>query len=157
MSFFFSSRRRHTRFDCDWSSDVCSSDLRRAGCRRCCQVGGMLRPDRGIERVYLHRAPVDMRKQIDGLAILARDVIQQDPLQGAMFAFINARRNKLKILVWERNGFILWYKRLERHRFHWPRVGEAVLTLSGVELNRLLDGYDVWMKPHEALHFSVLG
>ena len=78
-------------------------------------------------------------------------------LQGAMFAFINARRNKLKILVWERNGFILWYKRLERHRFHWPRVGEAVLTLSGVELNRLLDGYDVWMKPHEALHCSVLG
>jgi len=117
----------------------------------------MLRPDRGIERVYLHRAPVDMRKQIDGLAILARAVIQQDPLAGAMFAFINARRNKLKILVWERNGFILWYKRLERHRFHWPRVGEAVLTLSGVELNRLLDGYDVWMKPHEALHFSVLG
>jgi transposase len=117
----------------------------------------MLRPDRGIERVYLHRAPVDMRKQIDGLAILARDVIQQDPLAGAMFAFINTRRNKLKILVWERNGFILWYKRLERHRFHWPRVGESVLTLSGVELNRLLDGYDVWMKPHEALHFSVLG
>jgi transposase len=85
---------------------------------------------------------------IDGLAILARDVIQQDPLAGAMFAFINARRNKLKILVWERN--ILWYKRLERHRFHRPRVGDAVLMLSGAELNRLLDGYDVWMKPHEA-------
>ena len=117
----------------------------------------MLRPDRDIERVYLHRAPVDMRKQIDGLAILARDVIQQDLMSGAMFAFINARRNKLKILVWERNGFILWYKRLERHRFHWPRVGGAVLTLSGVELNRLLDGYDVWMQSHEALHFSVLG
>jgi transposase len=117
----------------------------------------MLRPDRGIERVYLHRAPVDMRRQIDGLAILARDVIQHDPLSGAMFAFINARRNKIKLLVWERNGFILWYKRLERHRFHWPRVGDAVLTLSGVELNHLLDGYDVWMKPHEALHFSVLG
>ena len=66
----------------------------------------MLRPDRGIERVYLHRAPVDMRRQIDGLAILARDVVREDPLSGAMFAFINARRNKLKILVWERNGFI---------------------------------------------------
>jgi transposase len=117
----------------------------------------MLRPDRGIECVYLHRAPVDMRRQIDGLAILARDVIQRDLMSGAMFAFINARRNKLKILVWERNGFILWYKRLERHRFHWPRVGDAVLTLSGDELNRLLDGYDVWMKPHETLHFSVLG
>jgi transposase len=55
----------------------------------------MLRPDRGIERVYLHRAPVDMRKQIDGLVVLAKDVIQQDPMSDAMFAFINARRNKL--------------------------------------------------------------
>ena len=79
-----------------------------------------------------------MRRQIDGLAILARDVIKADPLSGAMFAFINARRNKLKILVWERNGFILWYKRLERHRFHWPRVKDAVLTVSGEELNRPL-------------------
>ena len=55
----------------------------------------MLRPDRGIERVYLHRAAVDMRRQIDGLAILARDVIKEDPLSGAMFAFINARRERV--------------------------------------------------------------
>src|SRR5437870_8916175 len=98
----------------------------------------MLRPDRGIERVYLHRAPVDMRKQIDGLAILARDVIQQDPLQGAMFAFINARRNKLKILVWERNGFILWYKRLERHRFHRSEEHTSELQSRGHLVCRLL-------------------
>jgi transposase len=117
----------------------------------------MLRPDRGIERVYLHRAPVDMRKQIDGLAILAKDVIQQDPTCGALFAFINARRNKLKLLVWERNGFVIWYKRLERDKFHWPRGGEQdVVILTGEQLNWLLDGYDVWrMKPHEALRFSV--
>ena len=86
----------------------------------------MLRPDRDVERVYLHRAPVDMRKQMDGLSILAKDVIQQDPMSGSMFVFINARRNKLKILVWERNGFIVWYKRLEQQRFHWPRgAGEC--------------------------------
>lgn len=116
----------------------------------------MLRPDPGIERVYLHRAPVDMRKQIDGLALLAKEVIELDPMSGAMFAFVNARRNKLKILVWERNGFIVWYKRLEQQRFHWPRTGEAVITLSGQQLNWLLDGYDVWrMKAHEVLHFSV--
>jgi transposase len=117
----------------------------------------MLRPDRNIERVYLHRAPVDMRKQMDGLSILAKDVIKLDPMSGAMFVFINRRRNKLKILVWERNGFIVWYKRLEQQRFHWPRwSGDAVLTLSGEQLHWLLDGYDVWrMKPHEALHFSV--
>jgi transposase len=117
----------------------------------------MLRPDRSIEQVYLHRAPVDMRRQIDGLAILAKEVIQQDPTGGALFVFINARRNKLKLLIWERNGFILWYKRLEREKFHWPRhVSEAVITMSAEQLNLLLDGYDVWrMKPHEALRFSV--
>ena len=117
----------------------------------------MLRPDGGIERVYLHRAPVDMRRQIDGLASLAKDVIQQDPTGGALFAFINARRNKLKLLLWERNGFILWYKRLERENFHWPRpCADTVITLSVEQLNLLLDGYDIWrMKPHEALHFSV--
>ena len=118
----------------------------------------MLRPDRRIERVYLHRAPVDMRKQIDGLALLAKEVIQQDPMSGALFGFINARRNKLKLLVWERNGFVVWYKRLERDKFHWPRRSdEQVMTLSVEQLNWLLDGYDVWrMKPHAALHFSVL-
>ena len=116
----------------------------------------MLRPDRDIERVYLHRAPVDMRRQIDGLASLAQSVIQQDPTGGALFGFINARRNKLKLLLWERNGFILWYKRLEREKFHWPRAGDTVITLSVEQLNLLLDGYDIWrMKPHEALHFSA--
>lgn len=117
----------------------------------------MLRPDRGIARVYLHRAPVDMRKQIDGLALLAKDVIREDPTSGTLFGFINARRDKLKLLVWERNGFIVWYKRLEREKFHWPRRSEeAVVTLTGEQLNWLLDGYDVWrMKPHEVLHFSV--
>jgi transposase len=118
----------------------------------------VLRPDRGIERVYLYRAPVDMRKQMDGLSILAKEVMQLEPMSGALFAFINRRRDKLKLLLWERNGFIVWYKRLERHRFHWPRhVDETVLMLSGEQLNWLLDGYDVWrMKPHEALSFSLL-
>jgi transposase len=99
-----------------------------------------------------------MRKQMDGLAILAKEVIQQDPTSGAVFGFINLRRNKLKLLVWERNGFIVWYKRLERDKFHWPRRSDAaVVTLTGEQLNWLLDGYDVWrMKGHEALRFSVL-
>jgi transposase len=67
----------------------------------------MLRPDRSIERVYLHRLPVDMRKQMDGLALLAKDVLGQDPFSGALFVFTNKRRSKLKILTWERNGFVV--------------------------------------------------
>jgi transposase len=63
-------------------------------------------------------------------------VMQLDPLSGALFVFINRRRNKLKLLTWERNGFVVWYKRLERDRFHWPRpADETVLTLSGEQLN----------------------
>jgi transposase len=118
----------------------------------------MLRPDgEGIERVYLHRAPVDMRRQIDGLSLLVKEAMGLEPMSAALFCFINRRRNKLKLLLWERNGFIVWYKRLERHRFHWPRQAEqSVLSLSVEQLNWLLDGYDVWrMKPHEVLHLSV--
>jgi len=116
----------------------------------------MLRPDRSIERVYLHRAPIDMRKQIDGLAALVEGALKADPFSGALFIFINRRRDKLKMLAWDRTGFIVWYKRLEREKFAWPlRSDETMVTLTGEQLHWLLDGYDVWrMKPHKALDFS---
>jgi transposase len=65
-------------------------------------------------------------------------------------------RDRVKILYWERNGFCLWQKRLERERFKWPRrVHESVVTLTGQQLNWLLDGYDITrMRPHQRLHFS---
>lgn len=115
----------------------------------------MLRPDRDIERVYLHRKPVDMRKQMDGLSVLVKEVLEQNPLSGALFVFINRRRDKLKILLWEKNGFVIWYKRLEQHRFPWPkRFDVDSVTLTGEQLNWLLDGIDVWrMKPHDALKY----
>lgn len=116
----------------------------------------MLRPDRRIERVYLHRAPIDMRKQIDGLAALVEGAMQANPFSGALYIFTNRRRDKLKMLVWDRTGFIVWYKRLEREKFAWPRYSsETVVTLTGEQLAFLLEGYDVWrMKPHETLHFA---
>ena len=118
----------------------------------------MLRPEETGERVYLHRAPIDMRKQRSGLAALVQEVIKVDPFSSAIFLFIGKRYDRIKILWWDRNGFVVWYKRLERDRFHWPRYREeAVLTLTGEQLNWLLDGYDVWrMRPHQALHFSVV-
>ena len=136
----------------------------------------MLRPDRSIERVYLYRSPIDMRKQMmlrnpwrgmDGLSLLVKHAMQLDPLSGALFVFINRSRNKLKLLLWERNGFIVWYKRLEQDRFAWPRhMDQSVLTLSGEQLNWLLDGYDdaaesltrdVWrMKRHRSLEYSIV-
>ena len=128
-----------------------------SGCVYWCKgMSTMLRPDRSIRCVYLHRAPIDMRKQMDGLAALVEGTLKENVFSGALFVFINRRRDKLKMLVWDRTGFIVWYKRLERDKFAWPvRASETVVTLTGEQLNWLLDGYDVWrMKPHRTLDFS---
>ncbi len=116
----------------------------------------MIRPDRSLSRVYLHRAPVDFRKQHQGLAALVQEALGVDPFSGDVFGFINKRRTKLRLLVWEWNGFVLWTKSLVEEKFAWPRQMDlSVVTLSGEQLNWLLDGYDVWkMKPHRALKFS---
>jgi transposase len=74
----------------------------------------------------------------------------------ALFVFCNRARDKIKMLCWERNGFVIWYKRLEKQRFKWPRAGE-VLSLSGQELNWLLDGFDIFNnRPHQPLYFDTV-
>lgn len=87
----------------------------------------MFLPDREHLKVFLHRAPVDIRKQRNGLAAVAREVIQQDPFtSGALFVFIGRGRDKLKILYWDKNGFAVWYKVIEgKEKFHWPRRLDA--------------------------------
>ena len=116
-----------------------------------------MRPHEDVP-VYLCREIVDMRKSINGLSILVEEGLSLDPFGPVLFVFCNRKRDKIKILYWERTGFVLWYKRLEKHRFAWPVVGERVVTLSGRELNWLLDGIDVFsLQPHRALSFeSVL-
>jgi transposase len=71
-------------------------------------------------RVYLVLGNTDMRKAINGLSILVESHLQLDPFSGHLFVFCNRRRNILKILYWDRNGFCLWQKRLEKHDFKWP-------------------------------------
>lgn len=118
----------------------------------------MIRPSTNLT-VYLCREPVDMRKQIDGLALLVQEAMELNPFDKALFVFGNRQRDKVKLLFWERNGFVVWYKRLERERFKWPTHldGDSV-TLSGQELNWLLDGYDLKaMQPHKALDFQCVG
>jgi len=96
-----------------------------------------------------------MRKQMNGLAALVEGALKQNPFSGALFVFINKRRDKLKMLAWDRSGFIVWYKRLEQEKFHWPvKAREVTVSLSGEQLQWLLDGYDVWrMKPHQSLQY----
>jgi transposase len=108
--------------------------------------------------VYLHRAPVDFRKQINGLAVLVAESMQLDPFKPALYVFSNGARNRVKVLYWDGQGFCLWLKRLEKHRFVWPLTHEAeVIALNGDQLNWLIGGYDIFrFPPHEALEFSAI-
>ena len=118
----------------------------------------MIRPGSELQ-VYLCREPVDMRKSIDGLSLLVQEALGLNPFEQAVFVFANRQRDKVKILFWERNGFVVWYKRLEQERFKWPRRLEGeTIRLSGQELNWLLDGYDIQlMTLHKALHYQAVG
>jgi transposase len=116
-----------------------------------------MRPAKDVV-VHVCREPVDFRKAINGLSILVAEELELDPFSSQVFAFCNRRRDQVKLLVWERNGFVLWQKRLEKDRFPWPRGERAdVAEVTGRELNWLLDGIDVFrQKPHEALAFSAV-
>ena len=80
-----------------------------------------------------------------------------DPLSAQLFGFTNRRYNRAKVLYWGRNGFVLWQKRLERDRFHWPRGDRPTVCLNAQELNWLLDGFDLrqW-RPHACLNYAVV-
>lgn len=95
-------------------------------------------------RIYYAAGATDMRKGFDGLQGLVTGVLQQDPLSGHLFLFINRRRDKLKILYWDGDGLALWYKRLEQGTFQTPRVAEdqTSVELRSDELAMLLGGID---------------
>lgn len=93
------------------------------------------------DRVYLALGPTDLRKSIDGLAVLVKESFELDPFSSCLFVFCNRRKDKLKCLYWEHNGFWLLYRRLERGRFNWPQQGaNRVAAISRRQLRQLLDG-----------------
>jgi transposase len=96
-------------------------------------------------RIYLCMAPTDMRKGFDTLAVLVREFLGQDPMSGHLFLFISRRRDRLKILYWDADGFAMWYKRLEQGTFRSPRANaaNAGVELKASELAMLLEGIDL--------------
>lgn len=115
----------------------------------------MIRPSPNVQ-AYLYMEPVDMRKSIDGLAALVENELELSPMLEALFVFCNRGRDKIKLLYWERNGFVVWYKRLEKQRFRWPRQSAFTYDMrDSRDLNYLLDGFDIWHnKPHQTLYFD---
>jgi transposase len=94
-------------------------------------------------RVFVAVAPTDLRKSYGTLAQLARDALGQDPLSGHILVFANRRRDRIKILYWDRDGYAIWMKRLERGTFRWPAPSVAGLEWTPAELAAMLGGIDL--------------
>jgi transposase len=106
----------------------------------------MLRHSR-IEAVHLALGPTDLRKSIDGLALIVQESFKLDPFSKCLFVFCNRNKDKIKILEWDHNGFWLHYKRLEKDAFKWPNADKnKSLAISERELRWLLDGLTIHEK-----------
>ncbi len=107
-------------------------------------------------KVFLAPGFTDMRKSINGLSILVAG-LELDPFSGHMFVFCNRRQTMLKILYWDRNGFCLWHKRLEKHRFSWPDSIAAVMEIEPRSLSWLRDGLTLEQPmAHSSLEYRII-
>ena len=107
-------------------------------------------------KIWCATTPTDLRRGFDGLSALVRSQLRADPLSGHLFVFFNRKADRLKVLYWDRDGLCdtsspklrvgglcIWYKRLERGRFHFPAADAASLELTPGQLQMILDGVDV--------------
>ena len=108
--------------------------------------------------IYLHRDYVDFRKAVNGLCAIVEQELLMNPFDESLYVFCNRSRDKLKILHWDKTGFVLWYKRLEKDKFKWPiRENESVIGLNEESLNWLLTGLPVRPPaPHKTLFYQPL-
>jgi transposase len=118
----------------------------------------MMRPDAKVA-VFVCTSAVDMRKQAATLALIVEQTLKRNIFEPALYVFSNEKRDRIKIVYWQRNGLCLWSKRLEgRDRFIFPRqISEDTVTIHGEQLEKLLDGFDVWREGHRELLLRRVG
>jgi transposase len=107
-------------------------------------------------RILVSAEPIDARKSIDSLACLIPDKFSENPQSGNLFLFFNKARDKVKILYWDNTGFVLHYKRLEKHRFVVPKLSELThLEITETQLYGLLAGLDfMLMRQFTEINYS---
>jgi len=104
-------------------------------------------------KIYVYTEHVDMRRSIDGLVVLLADTYKQNPQTGDLYIFTNRSRNRIKLLFWDRNGFVLYYKKMERGRFCYSiHIRNQTILITATQLQALLMGLDFYLigqYPHE--------
>ena len=114
----------------------------------------MIHLELGKARIFVRPGATDMRKQINGLVVLVQEEMRTSPFETALFVFCNGQRRLLKAVYWDRTGFCLWMKRLEKERFPWPRTAdEARREINGEQLRMMLAGIDFW-RAHEEVKYT---
>lgn len=94
-------------------------------------------------QIYVSMDPTDMRKSFDGLLALVDDLLKKDPFSGHLFVFRNRRADRIKILYWDRSGFCIWYKLLEKGTFQLPPSTNDCLEMTAADLALVLEGIDL--------------
>jgi transposase len=110
-------------------------------------------PDLSRARVLIRPGVTDMRKQINGLSAMVQNAMAEVPFSGDLFLFCGRQKNVVKALYWDRNGFCLWVKRLEKGRFPWPEGALRAQELKPGELEMILEGID-FRKRFQSLAFA---
>ena len=109
----------------------------------------------GTVQVHVALGATDLRKSINGLSQLTEAIHGHDPFSGELFAFANRRRDQVKVLYWDRSGFCVWHKRLERGRFRWPDGSAGIQDLSARDLGFILEGLRLPVRDaHRAEHYA---
>jgi transposase len=106
-------------------------------------------------KIFVAGQPADLRRSFDGLAAMTRTLIKQDPLSGHLFVFANRDADRVKILFWDRTGFVLWYKRLESAIFHFPTSDKGGVEVDMARLTLLLDGIDLGGVPRASTRRTI--
>lgn len=104
-------------------------------------------------KIMIKPGKTDFRKQINGLSVLVESELKINPFSNYLFIFCSTNRTRLKILYWDKNGFCLWLKRLEKDKFPWPKNKKEAMEIRHEELKMLLDGID-FFSAHKKLSYT---